>query len=429
MRRIYYMKLLASIKTELSLDSDKKYLIGCSFGPDSMCLLKLLILNNYNVCVAHVNYKTRTNSDEEETKIVEFCSENDIKIYVKHYTKHTNINFEADARFFRYDFFKDIYEKEKCDFLLTGHHADDSIETYLFNKLRNSTPTFEGILYKTTINSMNVLRPLLCYQKSDILSFCNANKIPYSIDYTNYEDVHTRNKIRHKYIDNMNFDEKAKLIKEIDEKNEILHSLYKEIKCDELYEKCDIKLLHISDDYLFSHALFNIISNSINVVPKKGIVDSILIDIRNSVTNKIYKITNNYSVSLEYGYIQIIQNSMLYFSYNLNLKDAEELLGFNFKNFVNKFPSFADQNLRIMPIVKGKKIDCDGISKSVNRFLIDCKIPHSIRNLWPGIFKADGNILYTPRYRQNYSKKEDSIFDFSSKNLAELQYFGKKSRL
>ena len=51
---------------ESILSKNKKYIVGVSGGPDSMALLDMLIKENYNVIVAHVNYKTRDESDSEE---------------------------------------------------------------------------------------------------------------------------------------------------------------------------------------------------------------------------------------------------------------------------------------------------------------------------------------------------------------------------
>ncbi|HOH94654.1 MAG TPA: ATP-binding protein, partial [Bacilli bacterium] len=41
---------------QINLDHNKKYLLACSYGPDSMALFSLLLKGNYNFVVAHINY-------------------------------------------------------------------------------------------------------------------------------------------------------------------------------------------------------------------------------------------------------------------------------------------------------------------------------------------------------------------------------------
>ena len=67
----------------LNLDKKETYLLACSYGPDSMALLNLLLNGGYNFAVAHVNYGLREEARFETENLVDFCSKNSIKIYVK----------------------------------------------------------------------------------------------------------------------------------------------------------------------------------------------------------------------------------------------------------------------------------------------------------------------------------------------------------
>ena len=52
---------------KLNLKEKDNIVIGCSTGPDSMCLLDLLIKENkYNIVVAHINHNVRKQSIKEE---------------------------------------------------------------------------------------------------------------------------------------------------------------------------------------------------------------------------------------------------------------------------------------------------------------------------------------------------------------------------
>ena len=64
------------------LDIKNKYLIAVSGGADSMALLDVLRKENYNLVVAHVNYKSRPTSDRDEEIVKEYCRVHNINFYV-----------------------------------------------------------------------------------------------------------------------------------------------------------------------------------------------------------------------------------------------------------------------------------------------------------------------------------------------------------
>ncbi|MEG2640276.1 MAG: tRNA lysidine(34) synthetase TilS [Bacilli bacterium] len=411
------MKLLTTINETLDLDKKKKYLLGCSFGPDSMCLLSLLLKNEFNFVIAHVNYKTRKESDLEENALTKFCEENKIKLFKKTYHKSNEKNFEADARYFRYDFFAEIYRKENCDVLLTAHHCDDSIETRIFNQQRKSYPTFEGITEETYIQSMLVKRPLLVYDKKTIMNYVNENMIPYSIDSTNLEDRHTRNKIRHTIIDKMSLALKQEAIDKISLCNEALKDLYIRITADNLYERENIKTCSSSDYYLFSHAIVNLVKNCTNLFPNVGIIKHIFEDINNGKNNKIYPIDKTYSIVLENETIMVVATAELSKKYKLNFEEGIKLLGLNVNIFKDKFPTYDIGEIYLSPLVESQNIVVNNKPKKVRRFLIDCKIPCSLRKLWPAIYSKDGALIYSPRYREEEDQFNTNILNFSCDKL------------
>ena len=101
------------------------------------------------------------------------------------------------ARNLRYNWFKQLMEKEKIDFLVTAHHYDDIVETVFINLSRGT-----GISGLTGIKKMenNIIRPLLIFGKDDIIDFSKKNKIHYREDSSNKDEKYVRNKIRHSII-------------------------------------------------------------------------------------------------------------------------------------------------------------------------------------------------------------------------------------
>ena len=181
-------------KDDVNLTS--KFLIGVSGGPDSMYLL--WNLKNLDVIVAHVNYHKRIDSDNDQKIVEEFCKTYNIPLEVLEITSHNEKgNFQAIARQERYDFYRKIYQKYNCNYLLLAHHKDDFIETAIMQEQSNRKPLFYGIAKHNKISGMNIYRPLLENKwKDKIQKFCDLNNIKYAIDSTNDQNIYSRNIIR-----------------------------------------------------------------------------------------------------------------------------------------------------------------------------------------------------------------------------------------
>jgi len=186
--------------TSLNLEKNKKYLLACSFGPDSMALFHLLVRNKYNFACAIVNYHLREESNSEVFELKKYASKYNVPVYVFDAKEKIEKNIEATCREIRYKFFKDLCNKYDFDEVLVAQHQDDMIETYLMQKERQNNPIYYGISKKTIIYGVNVIRPLLDFKKSELEKICNENDVPYAIDITNFNISFLRNKIRHNVV-------------------------------------------------------------------------------------------------------------------------------------------------------------------------------------------------------------------------------------
>lgn len=184
-----------------------KIILACSTGPDSMYLLYEILKTSYkdNLVACYFNHKLRAEADEEEAFLenlwkklwfqVEIWSAN-IKEIQKLYP---SISIEELARKKRYDFLWVIRDIHKSPFVLTAHHLDDKIETFLFNLARGSKLTW---FINMTEKSWLILRPLLNLEKSEILKYLDENKLEFKIDKTNFDNDITRNFLRNEIIPN-----------------------------------------------------------------------------------------------------------------------------------------------------------------------------------------------------------------------------------
>lgn len=194
-----------SIKDQLenlvNLPEKHTYLLAVSGGADSMVLAWLFHDLGLNFEVAHINYKLRDEDAELDQKVVEnFCEKNHIKFHLYEVSEKDNKptnSIQLWAREVRYRFFKLIQEKRNLEFLVTAHHLNDQLETFIINLSKAS-----GINGLTGIpaNNNKILRPFLTYSKEEIYAFAKENHIEYREDLSNKKNDYLRNKIRNEIV-------------------------------------------------------------------------------------------------------------------------------------------------------------------------------------------------------------------------------------
>lgn len=211
-----------------------KYLVAVSGGPDSMAILHQLVSRGQEVAVAHVNYHQRDSSNRDQEIVESFCNDNNLVFYVLDAPKELKGNFQAMARELRYDWMNQLCMEHNYAGIITGHHLDDLIETYLIQKERNNIVKHYGLSYKIKYHNTEIVREGLTQTKEQLVIYCEDNNITYGIDESNEDDKYQRNKIR-KEVNKMSLKEKKDIIKEIDSKNTLNNVLFKQV--DKLYEQ------------------------------------------------------------------------------------------------------------------------------------------------------------------------------------------------
>ncbi len=182
---------------------DSKLLLAVSGGIDSIVLVHLLKQLNYDITIAHCNFSLRgEESDGDEQFIRNYAAENNIKIFAtrfdtKAFAADNKLSIQLAARQLRYIWFDELLNKNNLDYLLTAHHLDDAIETFLINLTRGTG--LEGL---TGIPEQNgkIIRPLLPYSRTRIEEYAKENNISWREDSSNASDKYLRNKLRHDIV-------------------------------------------------------------------------------------------------------------------------------------------------------------------------------------------------------------------------------------
>jgi len=191
------------IEHQLSFLTDKKLLVACSGGVDSVVLTHLLKESDFDIGLAHCNFFLRGNeSDEDENFVGELAKKYDIPFLsetfdTKKHAETNKLSTQMAARELRYEWFDILMKDFNYDYVLTAHHADDDLETFLINLSRGT-----GLRGLTGIREVNdkVVRPLLSFSREDILQYAKMNELYWREDSSNAKTDYLRNKLRHHVI-------------------------------------------------------------------------------------------------------------------------------------------------------------------------------------------------------------------------------------
>lgn len=180
-----------------------KVLVALSGGADSVALLRVLLHLGYRCEAAHCNFHLRgEESMRDEAFVVSLTEKLGVRLYrtdfdTEAYAAAKGISIEMAARDLRYEWFGNLREEIGAEVIAVAHHRNDSVETLLLNLVRGT-----GINGLRGIRAVNgrVVRPLLCVDRNEILSYLERLGQNFVTDSTNLQDNFTRNKIRHQVI-------------------------------------------------------------------------------------------------------------------------------------------------------------------------------------------------------------------------------------
>lgn len=409
------------------LNQNDKVILGLSGGPDSMCLLSLLLKNNIDVIIAHVNHKVRKQADKEQ-EYIEKMAKNHNLIYECLVLESTpESDFESYARQKRYEFFNSLYEKYHAKYIITAHHGDDEIETILMRITRGSNLRgYAGI----KIHEERYLRPLLCVSKEDILKYNKNNDVVSFNDSTNDEDNHTRNRFRHYALPFLK------------KENPNVH--FKFLEFSEELTSCDdfinsyIDSLNIIKDYnvdinrfLKEHSFIQkkIIEAIVRDYQKDYIFDVSKQNI-NDILSLIKSPKSNLSINLKNGFIAIKNYNSFTIQKETICEDYEEILSQSFQNdmFIIKYLEQEDipvedaiylssSDIKLPLIIRNRR-DGDVIEiknlghKKIKDLFIDNKVEPLKRASWPIITDSNNVILWVPNLKKSkFAKDKKEKYD------------------
>ena len=191
------------IKTRFSFLETGRVLVAISGGLDSVVLANLCHQSKFNFALAHCNFNLRgSESDADEEFVLQLAEALDLEVFVESfdttaYAEEHKLSIQMAARELRYDWFQELSEQLHFDYIITAHHADDNLETFLINLTRGTG--LDGLTGIPEIND-KIVRPLLSFSRQSIEAYAAENDIKWRNDSSNASTKYLRNKLRHEVI-------------------------------------------------------------------------------------------------------------------------------------------------------------------------------------------------------------------------------------
>ena len=187
-------------------------LLGVSGGADSVALLCALtsLSRRYQLRlqIAHVDHGLRGEASRADDRFVadlarkfgwpfhlHTCS-------ISELAQRSGTGIEETARQVRYTFLTRTAEAEQIPFVAVAHTRGDQVETILHHLLRGTgLAGLSGMpVSRSLSDGVRLLRPLLEFQREELLAYLTAIGQRYCTDETNADPGYTRNRLRHELL-------------------------------------------------------------------------------------------------------------------------------------------------------------------------------------------------------------------------------------
>ncbi|ADD03292.1 tRNA(Ile)-lysidine synthetase [Thermoanaerobacter italicus Ab9] len=239
-------KVISTVKRYKMIKENDKIVMGVSGGPDSLCMLDILYnlkdLFNLKLYVVHVNHMIRGEEARRDAQFVEnICCKLKLPFFlfekdVKKIAKEMGYSEEEAGRYVRYQAFEEVLKEVKGNKIAVAHNKNDVVETVFLNLIRGAGMT--GLIGIKPVNG-NIIRPLIEIERKEIEIYLKEKGLKPAIDFTNYEDLYKRNKVRLKLIPFINETFEVDIIKNIYRMAKIIleENDYLEKECEKIFNE------------------------------------------------------------------------------------------------------------------------------------------------------------------------------------------------
>ena len=189
-----------SIKSTTWYKPGLKILLAVSGGVDSTVLLHLLSqVSEVEINIVHFDHQLRGSESDADRDFVESIGAklgHEVHVVsedIEASATEKKLSIEEAGSIRRRATFDELMKQLGYDYVASGQHADDQIESILMNLYLGS-----GIQGLTGTSSLNdtYIRPLLRYSREEILNYAENNHLEFCVDKSNSDISFLRNNIR-----------------------------------------------------------------------------------------------------------------------------------------------------------------------------------------------------------------------------------------
>lgn len=187
--------------------ADAPHLIGVSGGRDSVALLHALVAGGYRqLIVCHLDHGLRAESAEDARFVAELAASSCLEAVVERCdvrarARQRHESLEAAGRHARAEFCARVAAERGVRAAFLAHHADDQVETFLFNLCRGAGSAGMAAMRPVTrFDALWIVRPLLGVWREEIDAYVAHHHIAFREDVSNADIAFTRNRLRHEAI-------------------------------------------------------------------------------------------------------------------------------------------------------------------------------------------------------------------------------------
>lgn len=425
----------------ISMLDMKSVLVALSGGADSVTLLYILKqlsdIHCFKVYAAHVNHGLRGDDAKRDADFSRsLCEKLGVEFFllnadVRAEAKRRKMSEELCGREVRYEFFRKLMDEHNIEFTATAHHKNDNAETILMNFMRGS-----GIsgLCGIPCRRDRFIRPLINISRDEIEQFCAENKLGFVTDKTNSQTDYTRNKIRHILIPRIEQDFNPSFINTVTANASVIadDADFLELEAKKAYDECvcdnyaDIPKLLALHTAISKRVIRMMIDNICGIYDvSHSVTDSVMNIVKSGRSGACADIIRTYRARVEYNrlVIESVPNETHAFSYTLSLgvplyipelnaTVTAEYTDKRLNDGAEYFCADLSSEIVIRSRLSGDKFTPSGMrgSKKVKDFMIDKKVPKSLRDL-TGILTIDGEIAWIMGLRRSDS------FKFTNKGI------------
>ena len=306
----------ATIERESLLPSGSNLILCVSGGSDSIALLhlchQLSRLFRWQLHILHFHHGLREESDEEARFVRNLCQRLNLEFHLK-----TTRDFQSEtsglqekARNWRRTEALKLREEIRADSILTAHHAEDQLETWLLKWLRGAH--LSG-LQGMSRSDPPFIRPLLDFRKNMLSDFLKENGFEWREDASNQDSKYMRNRVRNELLPLLRTLSREGIdsrIRDLDSQSRLLQkeleSQY-QIWLEKIgpVSELPISVIESESEFLQQEILVRFITGKTGIALSYRQLEKILTLVRNSTNPWSYHLEGEWTINCEGGKLSL----------------------------------------------------------------------------------------------------------------------------